>query len=90
MDNENDSDDNSVNTEKGNSNNANNNSSDNSSNPSNNDNNTNTQTTVIEPGLEINQIINNESNSFINTTTFISTEPDKYDPNITENLSQVI
>lgn len=47
-------------------------------------------TTVVEPGLEIHQVISeNDPNSFINTT-FISTEPDKYDPNITENLSQVI
>lgn len=101
MDNENDSHDNSVNTETDIINNANNNAS-NNSNDDNNANNTSsnnsnddndyddTQTTVIEPGLEINQIINNESEFFINTTTFISTEPDKYDPNITQNLSQVI
>jgi len=96
MDNENDSHDNSVNTETGNSNNANNNTNNNTNNNSNNNTSNNynddddTQTTVIEPGLEINQIINNDSEFFINTTTFISTEPDKYDPNITENLSQVI
>lgn len=47
-------------------------------------------TRIIEPGLEINQVISeNNPDSFINTT-FISTEPDKYDPNITQNLSQVI
>jgi hypothetical protein len=98
MDNENDSHDNSVNTETGNSNannNANNNTNNNTSNNSNDDSNDDdndddTHTIVIEPGLEINQIINNDSEFFINTTTFISTEPDKYDPNITENLSQVI
>jgi hypothetical protein len=45
---------------------------------------------IVEPGLEINQVISeNNPDSFINTT-FVSTEPDKYDPNITQNLSQVI
>ena len=41
---------------------------------------------TIEPGLEIrNTILLNDPNNFINTT-FTSTEPDKYDPNIKENL----
>lgn len=41
---------------------------------------------IIEPGLEIRNTISlNDPEKFINTT-FISTEPDKYDPNITQNL----
>jgi hypothetical protein len=52
--------------------------------------NTISSTRIVEPGLEINQVISeNNPDSFIKTT-FISTEPEKYDPNITQNLSQVI
>ena len=41
---------------------------------------------TLEPGLEIHNTISlNDHNNFINTT-FTSTEPDKYDPNIKENL----
>lgn len=50
----------------------------------------NSTTTIIEPGLEINQVISQNNSNSVVQTTFISTEPDKYDPNITENLSQVI
>jgi len=66
------------------------NTSDSSSNSTSNNVSVPSNITIIEPGLEIHQVISeNNPNSFINTT-FISTEPDKYDPNITENLSQVI
>lgn len=42
---------------------------------------------IIEPGLEIHNTTSlNNPESFINTT-FTSTEPNKYDPNITEKLS---
>lgn len=85
-------DNNSVNEEMDD--NASNNNNNNSNSTSNNNNNNNTSnsnnSTIIETGLEIHQILNNDQNSFINNATFISTEPDKYDPNITENLSQVI
>jgi hypothetical protein len=50
----------------------------------------NTTTTLIEPGLEINQVISQNNSNSVVQTTFASTEPDKYDPNITENLAQVI
>lgn len=47
-------------------------------------------TRIVEPGLEINQVISENNPSSLINTTFISTEPDKYDPNITQNLSQVV
>lgn len=50
----------------------------------------NSTTTIVEPGLEINQIISENNSNSIIQTTFVSTEPDKYDPNITQNLSQVV
>ena len=50
----------------------------------------NSTITIIEPGLEINQVISQNNPNSVVQTTFISTEPDKYDPNITQNLSQVI
>jgi hypothetical protein len=41
---------------------------------------------IIEPGLEIHNTVSlNDPENFINTT-FTSTEPEKYDPNIKENL----
>jgi hypothetical protein len=41
---------------------------------------------IIEPGLEIRNTVSlNDPDKFINTT-FTSTEPEKYDPNITQNL----
>lgn len=50
----------------------------------------NSTTTIIEPGLEINQVISQNNPNSVVHTTFVSTEPDKYDPDITQNLSQVI
>ena len=52
--------------------------------------NSSTNTVIIEPGLQIEQVISNNNSSSVINTTFISTEPDKYDPNITQNLSQVV
>ena len=49
-----------------------------------------TSTIIIEPGLQIEQVISNTNSASVVNTTFISTEPEKYDPNITENLSQVV
>jgi len=41
---------------------------------------------IVEPGLEIRNTMSlNDPEKFINTT-FTSTEPEKYDPNITQNL----
>jgi hypothetical protein len=41
---------------------------------------------IVEPGLEIRNTMSlNNPDQFINTT-FTSTEPEKYDPNITQNL----
>jgi hypothetical protein len=41
---------------------------------------------IVEPGLEIRNTFSlNDPENFINTT-FTSTEPEKYDPNITQNL----
>lgn len=80
-------------SENSNSNNSSDNQSDNEDNQSSNNqpsNNSNSSTTIVEPGLEINQIISENNSNSVIETTFISTEPDKYDPNITENLSQVI
>lgn len=49
--------------------------------------NINIHNTIVEPGLEIhNLILLNDTNEIINTQ-FISTEPNKYDPNITQDLS---
>lgn len=46
--------------------------------------------TVVQPGLKIHQVVTlDDPNSLIHTT-FESTEPDKYDPNINENLKEVI
>ena len=45
---------------------------------------------ISEPGLIITTQANTDNNSTVITTTFISTHPDEYDPNITQNLSQII
>jgi hypothetical protein len=47
-------------------------------------------TRIVEAGLEINQVISENNPGSLIHTTFTSTEPDKYDPNITQNLSQVV
>ena len=44
---------------------------------------------TIETGLEIHEIHGQTADgSLVNNSTFVSTEPDKYDPDITENLVQ--
>jgi len=57
-----------------------------SNNSSNNVTDTSMNSVIIEPGLEIRNTMSlNDPDKFINTT-FTSTEPQKYDPNITQNL----
>jgi hypothetical protein len=52
--------------------------------------NQNSNTTIVEPGLEINQVISTDNPGSVVHTTFTSTEPEIYDPDITLNLSQVV
>lgn len=47
--------------------------------------------TIIEPGLEIHNVqVLDASQNYAANTTFESTEPEIYDPNITENLNESV
>jgi len=47
--------------------------------------------TIVEPGLEIhNQQQLDASQNYTATTTFTSTQPEVYDPNITQNLNELV